>query len=156
MVRARFKPVTPDQSARDLTRELQALEKEEPGRDRAARLAAFVRSAQEQRHLNLAMHAAGLCLDDDPDDPDALVAAYVDEQADLEEQLRSLQDLRDLARYVGRDDLDALADERLIAGARSWLADATPAERRHRLRTLTSILGRERVDGLRDELDPGA
>jgi hypothetical protein len=155
VVKAHYKPVTPEQRGRELTRELRTLEQEEPGPDRARRLASFVRSAHEHRSLNLAMHAAELCLADDPDDPDLLLHAYVDEQADLEEQLRALQDLRDLAGYVGRDDLDALADERLLTTARTWLADATAVERRHRLRTLTSILGRERVDDLRDELDAG-
>lgn len=155
MVKARYKPVLPEQHGRDLARELRALEQEEPGAERAQRLASFVRSAHEQRHLNLAMHAAELCLTDDPDDPDLLLRAYLDEGADPEERLRALQDLRDLARYVGRDDLDALADERLVAGASDWMADATEVEGRHRLRTLTSILGRERVDALRDELDAG-
>ena len=153
MVKAHYKPVTPEQRGRELARELRALEQEEPGPERAHRLASFVRSAQEHRSLNLAMHAAELCLADDPDAPAALLDAYVDEQADLEEQLRALQDLRDLAGYVGRGDLDALADERLLAAARTWLADATEVERRHRLRRLTSILGRARVDDLRDELD---
>lgn len=156
MVKARYKPVTPDQHGRDLARELRALEQDEPGPERAARLASLVRTAHEQRHLNLAMHAAALCLDDDPEDPALLARAYLDDDADPEEQLRCLQDLRDIARYVSRDDLTALADERLLTTARGWLADTTPAELRHRVRTLTSILGRERVDELRDELDAGS
>lgn len=153
MVKARYKPVTPDQHGRDLARELRSLEQEEPGPDRARQLASLVHTAHEQRHLNLAMHAASLCLEDDPDDPALLVSAYLDEDLDGEDRLRRLQDLRDLARYVGRDDLDELADARLEETARTWLTEATVAERRHRLRTLTSILGRERVDDLRDQLD---
>lgn len=156
MVRARYTPVTPEQHGRDLARELRALEQDEAGPERAARLATLVQTAHEQRHLNIAMHAAGLCLADDPDDPRLLARAYLDDQEPLEEQLRRLQDLRDLARYVDRGDLDAWADERLLATARTWLADTTPAELRARVRTLTSILGRERVDALRDELTTGS
>jgi hypothetical protein len=155
VVRARFKPVTPDQRLRDLTKEFRGFEREEPGPERAERLASFVRSAHEHRQLNMAMHAAQLCLDDDPDAPDLLVRAYLGVDEPTEDRLRSLQDLRDLARYVGRDDIDRLADDELLRTARSWLADATEAERRHRLRTLASVLPRERVDDLRDELADG-
>lgn len=157
MVRARYKPVTPDQHGRDLARELRSLEQEEPGVDRARQLASIAHTAHEQRHLNLAMHAASLCLEDDPDDPSLLVSAYLDvDAADGEDRLRRLQDLRDLARYIGRDDLDELADARLEETARVWLTEAGVAERRHRLRTLTSILGRARVDDLRDQIDAAA
>lgn len=156
MVRARFKPVTPDQRLRDLTKEFRAFEREEPGPERAARLASFVRTAHEHRQLNMVMHAAQLCLQDDPDDPDLLVRAYFDVDEHIEERLHSLQDLRDLARYVARDDIDRLADEELLRTARAWLAGATAAERRHHLRTLASVLPRERVDDLRDELADGS
>lgn len=155
MVQARFKPVTPDQRLRELSKEFKGFEREESSPERAARLASFVRSAHYHRQLNMAMHAAQLCLEDDPDAPDLLVGAYLDADEPPEERLRSLQDLTDLARYVGREDIRELADARLQETARSWLAGANEAEQRHRLRTLSSIFSRERVDGLRDELAGG-
>ena len=155
MVRARFKPVTPDQRLRDLTKEFRTFERDEPGPERAARLASFVRAAHEQRQLNMAMHAAQLCLQDDPSDPDLLVRAYLDPDEGTEDRLRALQDLRDLARYVGRDDIDELAERELDTTARAWLSGASEAEQRHRLRTLGSIFSRERLDDLRDELAGG-
>jgi hypothetical protein len=153
VVRAHYKPVTGEPQARTLAKELRQLEQEPAGPDRARRLAGFVRTAHEQRLLNLAMHAAQLCVDDDPEAPAALIAAYDQPREDDEELLRQLQDLRDLARYISLPELDAHADARLLEVARAWLVDADQAERRHRLRTLTSILGRARVDDLRDELD---
>ena len=153
MVRAHYKPVIGEPPARALAREVRELEQEPPGPDRAQRLAGVVRRAHDERLLNLAMHAAALCVDDDPDAPAALVAAYDQPRDDTEEQLRVLQDLRDLGRYISLPELGALADTRLLEVARGWLVDTDQAERRHRLRTLTSILGRARVDDLRDELD---
>lgn len=155
MARARFKPVTPDQRLRELTKEFREFEREPAGPERAERLASFVRSAHEHRQLNMAMHAAQLCLEDDPDDPALLVGAYLIDEEPSEDLLRSLQDLGDLGRYVGREDVARLADERLDEAARGWMLAATEAEQRHRLRTLGSILPRERVDDLRDELAGG-
>ena len=155
MVRAHVTPVAPEQQARAIAKELRELERDEPGRPRASRLASLVRRSHEQRLLNLAMHAAQLCVDDDPEDPAELLRAYHDPGAELEEQLRPLQDLSDLARYVGHDELHAQADARLVEVARAWLGEATTAELRHRVRTLGSVLGRERADDLRAELDAG-
>ena len=153
MARPRFSPVTPPRRDRDLAKELRELEREEPGPERARRLASFARETHERRQLNLAMIAARLCLEDDPDDPALLVAAYVVDGAVDEERLRALGDLRDLARYVGRGDIGQIATDRLAGDARAWVTDVEEADRRHRLRTLASILPREQVDDLRDELD---
>jgi hypothetical protein len=153
VVQARYKPVTPDQRLRDLSKEFKGFEREEPGPERATRLAAFVRAAHQERQLNMAMHAAQLCLEEDPDDPSLLISAYLDAEEDPEERLRAISDLKDLARYVGRADVGAVADERMLSTARSWLEEANDVERRHRLRTLTSMVSREFADDLRDELD---
>lgn len=153
MVRATYKPISPDQRVRDLRKEFRGFEKEEPSPDRAARLAAFARAAHDDRQLNMSMHAAQLCLEDDPDAPALLVAAYAGDGADPEEQLRSVTDLKDLARYIDRPDIVTHADELLATRARAWVADADDTERRHRLRTLTSMIGREFADDLRDEVE---
>jgi hypothetical protein len=153
VVQARYKPVTPDQRQRELTKEFKGFEREEPGPERAQRLATFVRAAHQERQLNMAMHAAGLCLEDDPDDPSLLIEAYLSADEPTEDRLRAISDLQDLARYIGRPDLGEVAEERLVSTARDWVADATDVERRHRLRTLTSLVSREFADDLRDELD---
>lgn len=152
MGRARSKPVTPDQRVRDLRKEFRGFEAEEPGPDRAARLAAFTRAAHDERQLNMAMHAAQLCLDDDPQAPALLVDTYAS-GGQVEDRLRSLSDLLDLARYVDRPDVSEQASSLLRAEALAWLADAGDGERRHRLRTLTSLGGRAFADELRDELE---
>jgi hypothetical protein len=153
VVRTRYKPVTPDQRVRDLRKEFRGFEREEPGPTRAARLAAFARAAHVDRQLNMAMHAAQRCLEDDPDDPALLVDAYRIGDDDPEEQLRSFSDLKDLARYVDRPDVGELADELLLEHARAWVAEADDQERRHRLRTLTSLAGRAFADDRRDEVE---
>jgi hypothetical protein len=153
VVRTRYKPVTPDQRVRDLRKEFRGFDKEEPGPDRAARLAAFARAAHDERQLNMAMHAAQLCLEDDPDDPALLVETYRSGGNDPEEQLRSLSDLQDLARYIDRPDVTAQADRLLLEQARAWVTAADETERRYRLRTLTSMCGRAFADDLRDELE---
>lgn len=152
MARAQHKPITPDQKIRDLRKEFRGFEKEEPGPDRAARLAAFARASHDERQLNMAMHAANLCLDDDPHDPALLVDAYAT-IPDLEDRLRSLSDLIDLARYIERPDVADRASDLLRDEARGWLAEAGEGERRHRLRTLSSLGGRAFADDLRDELE---
>lgn len=152
MVRARFKPVTPDQPIRDLRKDRKAIDKEEPSAERAARLASFVRAAHDLRELNMAMHAAQECLDEDPDAPALLVAAYdEDGDDDVEAHLRRLVDLQDLARYVQRDDVRATATDRIRQVAKDWITDAGPEER-SRLRLLNAIFDRGFVDDLRDEL----
>lgn len=158
MARPRYKPVTPDQEIRRLRKEFKAVRKEEEGPDRAKRLATFTRDAHAARQLNMAMHTAQLCLDEDPDDPQLLVTAYLgeidigDARDDQEALLRALTDLRDLARYLDREDLQELADSRLDEEARRWISEGEDPERRHRLRTLASMTSQEYADQLRDEL----
>lgn len=152
MVRSRYKPVSPDQKVRELRKEFRGFEREEPGPDRAARLAAFARAAHDERQLNMAMHAAKLCLEDDPDEPALLLDVYAG-SPQVEERLRSLSDLIDLARYIERPDVSDEANARLRSSARDWLADASDGERRHRLRTLASLGGRAFADDLRDEFE---
>ncbi len=156
MARSQSRPVTPDQRIRDLRKEFRTLDGEDPSPDRAARLATFVRAAHEDRQLNMVMHAAGLCLEDDPDAPSLLVDAYVSHDGPPEERLRVLDDLRDLGRYVGRADMTDIADDHLRREARSWVADASDGERRYRLRTVQSLVSREVADAIRDELEYGS
>ena len=152
MVRPRYKPVTPDQRIRELRKDFRTLQKEEPGPGLAERLAAFTREAHLDRQLNMAMHTAVRCLEEDPDDPDLLVRAYLDPVEDPESRLRAFVDLRDLARYVERPDITALCDDGIRSEAREWVRTADDADQRHRLRTLTSMISREFADELRDEL----
>jgi hypothetical protein len=148
------RPVTPDQRLRDLRAAFRNFEKEPADRERAVRLAAFARAAHDERQLNMAMHAAELCLQDAPEDgTELLLEAYAGPPDDVEEQLRSLADLDDLARYVGRPDLADEARSRLAARARDWVAAGDPAERRHRLRTVQSAGSRELADDIRDGLE---
>jgi hypothetical protein len=153
VVRSNFKPVTPDQRLRDLRKEFKGFEREEPGPERAARLAAFTRAAHTERQLNMAMQAATMCLDDDPDEPALLLAAYDDADDDPEARLRALDDLRDLARYIDRADLVEHADRELRERSKAWVAAGDEAERRHRLRTVQSVTSRELADRIRDELE---
>lgn len=155
MARPRYTPVDPGKLIRDLRKEFKRLQtKEEPGPERAELLAAFTRSAHLERQLNMAMHTATQCLEEDPDAPDLLVAAYLPpDLKDPEERLRTLVDLRDLARYVEHDALRSFVDEHIDDEARAWVRDASDQERKHRLRTLTSMFGREFADQLRDELE---
>lgn len=154
MVRPRYKSVTPDQRIRELRKEFRHLEtKVEPGPERAGQLAAFTRAAHDERQLNMAMHTAALCVEEDPSPPDLLIAAYVpDEVTDPEERLRALVDLHDLARYVDHQELRAFAGERIDEEARAWVRDGSDAEQRHRLRTLGSMVDQEFADRIRDEL----
>ncbi len=153
MVRPRYKPVTPDQRIRELRKEFKAVQKEDPGPERAKRLAAFTRDAHDERQLNMAMHTAALCLEEDPDAPDLLVGAYLDDQEDdPESRLRGYQELKDLARYVDRDDIAQIAQARIDEEAPAWIAGADEAEQRHRLRTLASMFSREFADQIRDQL----
>lgn len=132
---------------RDLRKELRELEKEEPGQARAERLADFTRRAHEERALNKAMHTAQLCLAEDPDAPTLLVAAYLREEA-TEDLLRSLSELANLGRWIGRDDIVAIARDRAQALAAGWVNGSTGGERRRRLRTLASMFGDELADAL--------
>lgn len=152
MVRSRYKPVSPDQRIRELRKEFRGFDTEEPGPERAERLATFARAAHDQRQLNMAMHAANLCLEDDPAPPALLIDTYA-AAPDVEDRLRSLSDLIDLARYIERPDVAAAAEVQLKDAARSWLSEAGDGERRHRLRTLGSLGGRAFADDLRDELE---
>ena len=83
---------------------------------------------------------------------DLLVEAYRDDTRDDETRLHTLIDLRDLARYIGRDDVMALADDDISRTARHWVAEGEPSEQRYRLRTLSSLVSREFADTIRDEL----
>lgn len=146
------KPVTPDQKSRDLQRDYRALQKEDPSPERAESLATLARAAHVDRQLNLAMLAAQQCLDEDPSQPDLLVAAYGTETPG-EARLLELADLRDLARYLDRRDLVDLADRDFESAAREWVVAAEDGERRYRLRTVQSLGSRALADTLRDELD---
>lgn len=154
MARPRYSGVDEGQRIRELRKEQRRLEtKEEPGRDRAALLAGLVKAAHEHRQLNMAMHAASMCIDEDPDAPSLLVDAYLtDDLVDPEERLRTLVDLQDLARYIGHEDLRSWVDEQIDSEARAWVSAGNEQERRHRLRTLGSMVDGRFADTIRDEL----
>jgi len=150
MVRTK-RPATPEERIRDLRKELRAFDSEPPSAQRAARLALFTRAAHEDRQLNMAMHTASMCLEDDPDAPSLLVEAYTS-RGDHEDRLSALGDLRDLGRYIERPDIRAVAEERLRETALDWVTAASDGERRYRLRTVQSLTSREVADSIRDEL----
>ncbi len=150
---ASSKPVTPDQRIRDLRKEFRSFDGEEPGPERAARLAGFTRAAHLERQLNMAMHTAALCLEDDPEAPALLVAAYAADEGDEEARLAALSDLVDLARYLDRPEVKDAAMELLREGARTWVLAADEGERRYRLRTVQSLTTVAVADEIRDELD---
>ncbi|MBW3657011.1 MAG: hypothetical protein KY457_00100 [Actinobacteria bacterium] len=153
MVRPRYKPVTPDQRIRELRKDFRSLQKEEEsGPGLADRLASFTREAHLERQLNMAMHTATRYFEEDPEAPELLVQAYLEPVDGPEDRLRAFVDLRDLARYVDRPELAERCDAAIASEAREWVRGADEAERRHRLRTLTSMLSREFADQLRDEL----
>lgn len=147
------KPVVPDADIRALRKDYKALMKAE-GEERAEDLAKFARRAHVMRQLNMAMHTGQLCLDEDPDAPDLLVAAYLGDRdtEDVEQGLRDLLDLVDIGRWLDRDDIAELAGAQFDEDARAWIAGASDAEARHRLRTLTAMKDRAYADRLRDEL----
>jgi len=147
------RPRTAEQRVRDLRKELTTLQAEPPGQQRAVRLAELARIAHDDRLLNLAMTAATQCLDDDPQAPEVLVAAYRDADGDDEERLARLTDLRDLAGYLDRPDVRDAAADLLVERARTWVADADASERRYRLRTVESLASREVADTIRDTLE---
>lgn len=147
---ARFS-TSPDDRIRDLRRQLKALDKEPPSVERAERLATFARAAHADRQLNMAMHTAQLCLDEDPDAPALLLAAYQpSSDTDPEDALRTWADLRDLARYVSRDDLREVATTRIRDTAVDWLREADESEARHRVRRLASMFDRAFADDIAD------
>jgi len=150
---ASSKPVTPDQRVRDLRKEFRSFDSEEPGPDRAARLAGFTRAAHLERQLNMAMHTATLCLEEDPDAPALLLAAYAADDGDAEARLAALSDLHDLARYLDRPDVGEVSMSLLREGALDWVLAADEGERRYRLRTVQSLTSAAITDGIRDELD---
>lgn len=150
-MRARYTAAPPGQRIRELRKELKDLQKEEPSPARAERLAAFARAAHEERQLNMSMHTAQLCLEEDPDAPALLLQAWEPAAtAGPEEVLRTWIDLRDLARYVDRPDVVETADEHIRGTAVDWIADADEAEERHRMRTLASMFDRAFADEIRD------
>lgn len=154
MARPRYSGVDEGQRIRELRKELRRLEtKEEPGPERAAMLAGLVRAAHDNRQLNMAMHAAAMCIEEDPDAPSLLVDAYLTDDLDEpEERLRTLVDLQDLARYIDHAELRSWVGERIDVEARAWVRDATEAEQRYRLRTLGTMVDTAFADRLRDEL----
>lgn len=152
MVRASFKPVPPDQRIRELRKELKDLEKSEPSAETTKRLAAFTRAAHDERQLNMVMHIGQRCLDEDKKAPKALVDAYTPDTNDVEEAIRGWLDLVDVGRWLERDDLKETGRTRAEDIARTWAKDGDASERRHRLRTIASALGREFADDLRDEI----
>lgn len=151
-MRANYKPVDPDKQRREMQREFKGFHKEEPGPERAQRLAEFTREAHDERQLNMAMHTAALCLEDDPDAPELLVAAYDADDEDMEARLRSWTDLADLARYIDRPDVAEIARQRLEADAESWVRSAPEGDQRQVLRTLASVVDRAFADDLRDRV----
>lgn len=147
------KPVIPDADIRELRKDYKALMKAK-GEDRAEDLAKFARRAHVMRQLNMTMHTGQLALDEDPDAPDLLVAAYQGDRdvEDVEQGLRDLLDLVDLGRWLERDDIADMANENFDTDARAWINQASEAESRHRLRTLTAMKDRAYADNLRDTL----
>lgn len=147
------KPVIPDADIRELRKDYKALMKAE-GEDRTEDLAKFARRAHVMRQLNMAMHTGQLALDEDPDSPNLLVAAYLGDRNvdDVEQGLRDLLDLVDLGRWLERDDIAEMANGNFDADARAWIEGANEAESRHRLRTLTAMTDRAYADNLRDTL----
>lgn len=152
MVNTRFKPATPGKAIHELRKQMRAVQREDPGPERAATLAPLIRRAHELRQLNMAMHAGALCLDEDPEAPNLLVDAYLDGVDDPEERLRALIDLQDLARYLDRGALEDDATNQIREDARRWASEVEDPERRHRLRTLASMVSQEFADSIRDEL----
>ena len=144
-------PETPEQRLRDLRREFRTFEDEDPGPDRASRLARFTRAAHRDRQLNMAMHTAALCLGDDAEPPSLLVEAYSRDEDD-ETRLDALGDLRDLGRYLRRTDLVEIADDLLLSTAEAWVAAGDRGERRYRLRTVQSLTSREVADEIRERV----
>lgn len=153
-MRPRYKPVNPDKWIRELRKDFKSLRKEDPSPDRAERLAEFTRQAHEVRQLNMSMHTAAMCLEDDPDAPRLLIAAY-EVGDDPEERLRAMVDLEDLGRYIDRPDLVEHARGRIDTDARAWVRDGDEAEQRARLRTLASMRDRAFADTIRDEIQFG-
>ncbi|MDX1659431.1 MAG: hypothetical protein R3343_11475 [Nitriliruptorales bacterium] len=155
MARPRYKPVTPDQKIRELRKEFKAIrkEKEEPGPERAKKLASFVREAHLERQLNMSMHAGNLCLEEDPDPPSLLIGAYLpDDLDDPEDRLRALADLQELSRYLDSSELESFTEDAIDKEAKQWVKEADDAAERHRIRRLASIFDREFADNIRDEM----
>ena len=151
MSTSRSRPATPDQRVRELRKEFRALDAEQPSAERSTRLAEFTRAATVERQLNLAMQTAERCLEDDPEPPQLLLAAFDRADQDTQTRLDALADLRDLAGYLGREDVVATVEVHLTERAREWTADADASERRYRLRTIQSLVSAEVADLLRDE-----
>lgn len=153
---AKYKPVDPAKQLRDLRKEFKYIQKDklesEPGAERAAELADFIKRSHDMRQLNFVMHTAPLCLDHDPEPPQALVDAYTADIDDAEERLRAVSELGNLGRWIGNDELKAIAEERSRAEAPAWVAAAEGSEQRRRLRDLGSMFDREFADSVRDEL----
>lgn len=146
------KPVVPDADLRELRKDYKELSKADASPEHAAELAAFTRRAHLMRQLNMAMHMGQQALDEDPADPDLLVAAYLVDRDDDEEALRDLLDLADMGRYLDREDVATLANDRFDEAAVAWVQGADEGDARHRLRTLASMKDRAYADDVRDQV----
>ena len=159
---AKYKPVDPAKQLRDLRKEFKYIRwaqegrkdklESEPGPERAAELADFIKRSHEMRQLNFVMHVAPLCLEHDDDPPQALVLAYTEDAEDDEERLRAWSELANLGRWIANDELKAIAQDRSRAEAPAWVKAADGAELRRRLRDLGSMFSRDFADDVRDEL----
>lgn len=153
---AKYKPVDPAKQLRDLRKEFKAIQRDkletEPGPERAAELADFIKRSHDMRQLNFVMHTAPLCLEHDPEPPRALVDAYTSDIDDPEERLRSIAELGNLGRWIHNEQLETIAEERSRAEAPAWVTAAGGSEQRRRLRDLGSMFDREFADRVRDEL----
>ncbi|HEX9888168.1 MAG TPA: hypothetical protein VGA69_01720 [Nitriliruptorales bacterium] len=153
---AQYKPVDPAKQLRDLRQEFKYIQQDklasEPGPERAAALADFIKRSHDMRQLNFVMHAAPVCLEHDGDPPQALVRAYTEAAEDDEERLRAYSELADLGRWIGNDELVAIADEQSREQAPTWVASVEGAEQRRRLRDLGSMFSREFADQVRDQI----
>lgn len=153
MARASARPRHASHRIRDLRQRLRELEREAPGPDRAIRLAEVVRAAHDDQQLNIAMHSAVLCLADDPDAPELLLTVFADADEPLEDRLLALGGLRDLARYIDRSDVAALAAGLQRATAHRFVEEAATDGRDERLRTVATVISPAAADDLRRALD---
>lgn len=153
---AKYKPVDPAKQLRDLRKEFKHIQQDklesEPGPERAAELAGFIKRSHDMRQLNFVMHAAPLCLEHDAEPPQALVLAYTEDVDDDEDRLRAYAELADLGRWIGNDDLERIAAERSRDEAPAWVIAAEGSEQRRRLRDLGSMFSREFADDVRDAI----
>lgn len=148
-----FKPVDPDRAVRELRQDFKDIQRGRipDGEEGVAWLAAFVRRAHTQRMINMVLHTAPILLDRDPAARRALIDVYTDHD-DPYDRLRGISDLMSLAGWIADAELGAAAAQLVDREAPAWVADATGAERRRRLRDLEAMFGRELADRIRSDL----